>query len=584
MTNPFHQKPDGGRLAWVVLRAAEMKSYRLGVSYNLSGKSMSKPILRRGVCIALFVSLAASVPMATSKPLADLENAFADLNDANSVIATIDSGLFASYRNKDRAAWEQEYRAKRKEVVADLAKVMPQNLNPEDARALELIKAALESMPETPSAPMESKASCDDAKRKDLDLAALRAALYGCFTSLGGNVEFEGKRLDRVGALSALAVIPETERRKKLFLAFTPLWQAVNGKNEENSSYRRMIAMTSSETEKHGSNLEVAARTVGATPQAVEHWLEQILDEWRNATTGENIEPWDYYYREAEADRALSPFIPRSAMLPITEKYYRDLGADLKQLGVLYDLDPRPDKAPLAYTDYVVRGRYQGGKWIPTVARVSANYSSGGLGQLNEFVHENGHAIHMMALRTRPAFMDLGDDVFLEAFADVPSWSTYEPLWQQRYLGHSATTAASLRSLFSSVVLDVAWSLFEIRMLQDPHQDPNAVWTEITHRYLHVVPHPEWSWWALRVQLVHEPGYMLNYGLGAVITADLRQHIRESLVPMESSDPRWYPWISQRLLVSGEEYETSELLRGFLGRTVSPEALLAQIRRAAHNN
>lgn len=216
--------------------------------------------------------------------------------------------------------------------------------------------------------------------------------------------------------------------------------------------------------------------------------------------------------------------------------------------------------------------------------RISANYSSGGLGQLNEFVHENGHAVHMMALRTRPAFMDLGDDVFLEAFADVPSWSTYEPVWQQHYLGHSVTTAASLRSLFSGVMLDVAWSLFEIRMLQRPNRDPNRMWTEITHRYLHVVPHPEWSWWALRVQLVHEPGYMLNYGLGAVITADLRQRIRQSLAPMEAADPRWYAWISQRLLASGEEHETSDLLRGFLGHPVSPKALLAQIRRVAQNH
>ena len=535
----------------------------------------------RGVArIALLVLLTAPFAVAGSKTLpVGLENSFADLNDANSVIATIDSGLFPTYRGKNRSQWEQVYQEKRKEVVAALADVSPQDLNAQDARALLVIKAALQSLPESPSTPMEPKASCDDAQRKDLDASKLRAALYGCFTSLGGNVEFEGKHFDRVGAMSALAEIPETERRKKLFLAFSPLWQAVNGKDEATSPYRRMIAMTAIEAAKHGSNLESAARTAGVKPTTVEHWLQQILETWSQATSGESIEPWDYYYRGAEADRALSPFIPRSAMLPITEKYYAALGADLKKLRVSYDLDPRPGKAPLAYTDYVIRGRYEGGKWSPTVVRISANYSSGGLGQLNEFVHENGHAVHMMALRTRPAFMDLGDDVFLEAFADVPSWSTFEPVWQQRYLGHSVGTAASLRSLFSGVVLDVAWSLFEIRMLRDPHADPNAVWTEITHRYLHVVPHPELSWWALRVQLVHLPGYMLNYGLGAVITADLRQRIRESLAPMEPGDPRWYSWISQRLLASGEERQTSDLLREFLGRPVSPDALLAQIRR-----
>ena len=47
-----------------------------------------------------------------------------------------------------------------------------------------------------------------------------------------------------------------------------------------------------------------------------------------------------------------------------------------------------------------------------------------------------------------PAFMDLGDPIFYEAFADVPSWSVYEPAWQQKYLGRSASEADSLRALY----------------------------------------------------------------------------------------------------------------------------------------
>src|SRR5262245_10695208 len=185
----------------------------------------------------------------------------------------------------------------------------------------------------------------------------------------------------------------------------------------------------------------------------------------------------------------------------------------------------------------------------------------------------------MMALRTRPAFMDLGDAVFYEAFADVTSWQTYEPAWQRKYLGCSASEASSLRSVYSSVMLDVAWALFEARMLRAPDSDPNVVWTEITQRYLHVKPHPVLSWWAVRVQLVHLPGYMVNYGLGAVITADVRQRIAEQLGPFETGDPRWNDWISQHLLRTGMEQETAALLREFLGRPVGPQALLGELRR-----
>jgi hypothetical protein len=265
--------------------------------------------------------------------------------------------------------------------------------------------------------------------------------------------------------------------------------------------------------------------------------------------------------------------------MSVNQRYYNDLGANLKQFGVLYDLDARPGKAPLAYTDFVTRGRFIHGKWRPTVVRVSGSYATGGLGLLNELVHENGHAVHMMAIHVRPAFMDLGDPLFFEAFADVPSWNTFEPSWQSKYLGHAAPETASLRNLFSGVMLDVAWGLFECRMLRTPAADPNIVWTEITSRYLHIIPHPELSWWAMRVQLVHMPGYMVNYGLGSLLTADMRQHIGKALGPFETGNPLWFPWISDHLLRFGEETETSVLLKQFLGRPVSPQALIDQIRR-----
>jgi hypothetical protein len=175
--------------------------------------------------------------------------------------------------------------------------------------------------------------------------------------------------------------------------------------------------------------------------------------------------------------------------------------------------------------------------------------------------------------------MDLGDALFYEAFADVPSWSVYEPAWQQQYLGRSSTEQSSLRALYSSVMLDVAWALFEARMLREPTRDPNVVWTEITSKYLHVKPHSELSWWLVRVQLVDAPGYMVNYGLGAVVTADMRQRIAEQIGPFTTGNVRWFPWLSQHLLSSGQTQETAVLLREFLDRPVSSQPLLTQIAR-----
>jgi hypothetical protein len=161
----------------------------------------------------------------------------------------------------------------------------------------------------------------------------------------------------------------------------------------------------------------------------------------------------------------------------------------------------------------------------------------------------------------------------------VPSWSVYEPAWQKRYLGDALSEPDSLRSLYGNVMLDVAWSLFELRMLRNPAADPNVVWTDITRRYLHIVPHPELAWWALRVQLVESPGYMVNYGLGAVLTADMRDRVAKEVGPFDSGNARWYPWLAGNLLRFGTERDTRQLMTGLLGRPVSPDALLAQLRR-----
>jgi hypothetical protein len=529
---------------------------------------------------ALALGGAGSTPSASQPASLDgIESAYADFNDASGAISLIESGLRGSYLGRTRGEWVRLQQLAREDVQRGLKDLAGRELSPADRRAIDIMRKSMADADEHGSLAPDGK--CADAKRNDIEYAALREALYACFGALS-TLEFEGEKVTRVGAFDLLTRMNEPERRKKLFLQFAPLWQSINGRSERDSPYRRLIAMAAEHGRTDGTAIDGAARTIGASTAEVENWLVQILDAWRKANDGEPMEPWDYRYRAGATERELGAIIAREAMQPINERFYLELGAPLGAWRVIYDLDPRPGKAPLAYTDYVKRGRLRDGQWEPTLTRVSGNYAHGGLGLINELVHENGHVVHMMALRTRPAFMDLGDPLFYEAFADVPSWSTYESAWQQKYLGRSSATDSSLRALYSNVMLDVAWALFELRMLRGPTQDPNAVWTEITHRYLNVIPHPELSWWLVRVQLVNSPGYMVNYGLGAVVTADIRKRIATQLGPFDTGDERWFSWLSQNLLSSGQTHETAELLRGFLGRPVSPKALLSEIRRMHH--
>jgi oligoendopeptidase F len=234
----------------------------------------------------------------------------------------------------------------------------------------------------------------------------------------------------------------------------------------------------------------------------------------------------------------------------------------------------------VAFTDFGSRNRWIDGRWQRGEPWVFTSYLSGGLDNLAELLHETGHAVHIACLRTRPAYLDWPDnDTFTEALADLAALDLYEPAWQQRFLGDSVPVATSLRAKYASIVFDFAWALFEIRVHATPDADPNAIWADITSRYLRIVPHPELSWWAMRGQLIDGPGYLINYALGAFIAADMRNEIARRWGPSFTGDKRRYEHLCQAIYRFGLEVPSKNVLESFLGRPVGSEALLSDLGR-----
>ena len=127
-------------------------------------------------------------------------------------------------------------------------------------------------------------------------------------------------------------------------------------------------------------------------------------------------------------------------------------------------------------------------------------------------------------------------------------------------------------------MMDACWSLFEARMQRDPGLDPNVLWASLTSRYLHAVPHPELSWWAMRGQLIDVPGYLVNYALGAFISADLRDRIVRLHGRFTLGDSTWYGFVREHIYRFGLERSSRRVMEDFLGRPVRPDALLAGLR------
>jgi hypothetical protein len=529
----------------------------------------------------------ASAPLGSS--LARAESLYADLREIRDRIDVNLEGRTGSGGGTKHPI--SSHNALREQVVSSLAAVDSAALLPADARALGIMRrtlvtdlARIDPPAQKAAVTVKEALDCDYDPKVVLagpnGLDSLRHRIYACYSWAQSHVVITGDTVDRLSVLGALGRTEGGEHRKQLFLALDPVWRSINRGNEAGSPYRQLIAREI--RERRGAEPPAAKqpRASGLIPDSLEHWLVRVLETWREVTPDSLIEPWDWYYETGRASRRLSHRIPKERLTGLNREIYHALGADTDLLGVQYDLEPREGKTPVAYCTFGRRPRLVNGSWRTGEPWVFATYRTGGLDNLNELLHETGHAVHINAIRTRPGFAEWPDsDPFTEAVADFVALDVYEPVWQQKWLGDSVPTSEGLRSRYGGIVLDIAWALFEVRMQRDPGADPNVVWATLTRDYLRIRPHPELSWWAMRGQLIDAPGYMMNYAAGAIIIADIRRRTRDVNGPFIMGDPTWYSWVAPRLFRFGLERPTRQVIEDFLGRGVSPTALLDDMRR-----
>ena len=529
------------------------------------------------VILALGCGRPAAPPGPSPATLAAAESLYLDTRDLRDRFDVLDaSGADKAPDGTTRALLVRRYDSLRPRLATRLAGVDSTSLGADDARALGMMRRTLaRDLDEAPAPDTTGTATAPDCAYdpRTVDAAdSLRARIYACYGWTQAHLLTDGDTVDRLTLLGGLGRSEDPEQRRREFLALAPVWRSMNGENDAGSPYRRLITLEAARSRGRELPAEAQARATGIEPDSLEHWLVAILETWRDVTPSALVEPWDWYYQTGRASRVLSARIPLERLARLNDSVYQALGADLSALRVRYDLAPRDGKTPVAFTTF-------GGR-RPIVPWVFATYRTGGLDNLNELLHETGHAIHLAAIRTRPAYTDWPDaDPFTEAVADFIALDVYEPAWQQRWLGDSVPLADGLRGRYGAILLDMSWALFELRMLRDPSADPNLVWARLTQDYLHIRAHPELAWWAMRGQLVDEPGYMMNYAAGAIVIAAIRERTRARHGDFTRGDPGWYAWVAPRLYRYGLERPTREVVEGFLGGPVSPAALLTDLHR-----
>ncbi len=532
-------------------------------------------------------------------PLAGLEEAYLEARDARD---RLDVAKAAGLRAEPDAVAQLEARAA---AAADVARArfaaLPEEviggLGPEDRRALDtmIAAAAVAEDSSLPTGPVLESGDCGDADewRAAIDAGgrALQLRLEACYTSAAASLGVgEGLTLTRPEILEQLGVEPDPERRRELFLALGPLWRPVNGDDADGSPYRALLAGSAEAWRaKHDGDDDPG---LGLRRHEIETWSLAALEGWKAAVVepsrarGEPpVEPWDWWWRAGDAQRAIGR-IGLDRAMAVNRAWFASLGADLDELNVRLDLTARPGRppVPVAFTTFGARPYHRpDGTWSPGEPLILETLTGGGFGDLSELVHETGHAIHIAGIRTRPAYADWPDsDALTEALADVPTYDLAEPAWLHRWLPDvpAIPESVAIRCWYAGVVLDAAWALFELRLLLDPSRRPNEVWAEITSTWLGIAPHPEWSWWAIRGQLVQEPGYMANYAAGAVMATAIRAAIRNQRGAWVDGDAGWYDWVRDAVYRYGLERSSRDVVEALLGRPVTPDALRAEISRA----
>ena len=323
-------------------------------------------------------------------------------------------------------------------------------------------------------------------------------------------------------------------------------------------------------------------------PGSIETTLHEVLAAWRAVLEPGIVEPWDYRFATGAMDRRLDGLVTRGRLQAINDDHLRSLGADPTALGIGYDIEPRPGRPPIPTAFAIARDiarEAPDGTWRAATPWVFATHAEGGLGNLEELLHESGHALHNAAIRARPALFDplVADTGLDEGFADLLGWDVHEPAFQARHLGDAAGPRENRLGRYAWVMLDVCWALFEIELHRDPERPPNEVWAALTERRLGIAAHPELPWWAIRGQLIDGPGYMSNYALSALVTAALRARIREVRGDWleNGGDPGWYAFVSDGLFRFGASRPAADVLRSFLGGPLTATPLLDDLAFAA---
>ena len=272
--------------------------------------------------------------MSHADRLAILEAAYLDARDARDRLDV----ARATGEPSDATDLELEAAVTESAVRTALAAIDDDGSADDDARAVAAMRTAIDDGfagdVGLPVSPPISRADCDGPGRlgrgdRRRGRAATRTRLEACYGAVADDLHVDGETLSRPRLLARLAAEPDADRRKTLFLALEPLWRTVDGDGGAASPYRALIRESAVAWAAGDSPIAANEAALGLATGDVERWATGTLEAWRDAVTDTGprpwrapIEPWDWWWRAGEAERALEAHLPLERVFDINRRVH----------------------------------------------------------------------------------------------------------------------------------------------------------------------------------------------------------------------------------------------------------------------
>jgi peptidyl-dipeptidase A len=285
----------------------------------------------------------------------------------------------------------------------------------------------------------------------------------------------------------------------------------------------------------------------------------KYLEDRKAALGVERLEPWDMRYDPERVEEEMKEFFPKAALETRIKDTYRKMGFDIDALGILCDLEPRPNKSQHAYSFAVD---------APRDVRILANLNDGFL-TAHTLFHEFGHAVYSKHVPAEP--WDMRDDAggpMTEGMGQFFGRVVEDERWLRDVAGAHARKKNLYRLRFSLALLR-----FERAMFESPGRDLNELWWDLIEKYAGVARRDEVFPWGSIVHFTTHPVYLQNYLLADMICDSLWEHVEENAGGVVGS-AQLAPYLNETFFRHGAAMPWQKLYRKALGKKLSADAYI----------